>query len=149
MNDNRTIETIKRVIKESDNLDGLSKLDALILLDTASRSIPIKEGLEIVGVLEDLYQNVTNEDYKDALLSVISKYRSEIRSLTYCVPEDSVTLRDFLESLNISTINIPEETLDLKLVVGMDDGMGYTPRGFQDVIDTYPDVEKGELRIWV
>lgn len=149
MNDNRILETIKRTIKESDNLDGITKLDALVLLDTASRALPIKEGLEIIGVLEDLYQKVNGDDYKEALLSVIDKYRSEIRSMSCGVPEETVTLEDFLKPLKIPVDNIPREILDLKLVVGMDDGMGYTPRGFMDVIDSYPDTEKGVLRIWV
>ena len=143
------IEAIKREILNSENLDGLSKLDALTLLDTAYCGIKIKEGIEIIRVLENLYQEVTGDDYKEALLAVINKYRTEIRTLSYGQPQETVTVQDFLTSLKIPTTDIPQETLDLKMVIGIDDGMGYTPTGFMDVIDSYPDEENGEFRIWV
>lgn len=143
------IERIKREIQNSENLDGLSKLKALILLDEATRALPIKEGIEVIRILENLYQEVVDQEYKDALLIVIKKYRSEIHSKSYNTIEGPRTLRDLFKSLGISTSEVEEELLDLKLVVGVDDGMGYTPRGYQDVIDVYPNHDEGSLNIWV
>ena len=143
------IEKIKREILNSDGLDGHEKLDALTLIEEATRAIPIMEATETIRVLERIYQDITRDAYKDALLCVIKKYKSEIRRLSYESFEGTVTVKDFLESLGVPVKDIPTETLDLKLTVGEDDGMGYTPNGFQDVIDSYPDEEKGEFRLWI
>ena len=133
----------------SENLGGQDKLEALVLLDTASKSIPMREATQIVMALQNLYDDVTCQDHKDALLAAINKYKTEIRVSSYGFPEEVVTLRDFLKSLNIPTSGIDEEKLDLKLTVGIDDGMGYTPSGFQEVTDSYLDLDKGEIRLWV
>lgn len=149
MNKNSVIETIKREILGSSDLDPHTKLEAMVLLDEASRTIPLRENLEVIQVLKKLYGEVTGEEYKETLLQVIKKYQKEVRVLTYGCQEETVTLSDFLGSLGILTSDIPQEILDLKLVVGVDDGMGYTPNGFQDVIDSYPDKDDGVIRIWV
>ena len=140
------IEKIKKEILNSENLDGSQKMEALFLLEEASRAIPTMKHLEIIRYLEDLYQNVIKDEYKDALSLAIKKYKSEIKKLSYDSIERTLTVQDFLESLKIPTKDIPNETLDLKLTVGIDDGMGYSPKGFMDVIESYPD--EGEVRIW-
>lgn len=146
--DGNIIEKIKREILNSENLDETFKLDALFLLDEASRAIPVRKNIEVVRILENLYQEVIDEDYKQALSEAIKKYKSEIRVLSYGCPEESVTLRGFLESLKIPVDGVSDDLLDLKLTVGIDDGMGYTPNGFLDVIDSYHDKDNGEIRIW-
>ena len=149
MGNTRILEAIKNEIENSDNLDAFSKLDALFLLDEASRALPMRNYTEIVRILENLYQEVDGIEYKDVLMETIKKYKSEIRRLSYEIPENSINLRDFLQSLKIDIKGIPEETLNLKLTVGIDDGMGYTPCGFRDVIESYPEIEEGVLRIWI
>lgn len=142
-------EKIKNEIKNSENLDWSSKMEALFLLDEASRAVPMRKATEVIITLSDLYQEVTREDYKSALSDAIKKYKTEVRILSWDTRETPETVKDLLEALKIPTSEIPQEVLGLGVVVGMDDGMGYTPAGFQDVIDSYVDHENGVLRIWV
>ena len=142
------IEQIKQEILNS-NLPGTSKLDALVLLDTATQGIQIKDNIEVITVLESLYDKVTQEKYRDVLRGVIKDYKRRIHTLSLGFPQDEMTIRDFLSSIGIDVSGIPQEKLNLKLTVGVDDGMGYTAGGFQDVIDSYPDIEEGVVRIWV
>lgn len=149
MNENLTIESLKEYIRNSSEIPGSFKLDALVLIDMASRGIPVLKHTEVIKVLSSLYQEVVSQEYKDALLVVIDKYKSEIRKLSVDYPEEPVTLGRFLEWVGVPTSEVPEEKLKMKLVVGQDDGMGYTPLGYTDVIDAYPDIDNGEIKLWV
>lgn len=145
----KTLEKIKEEILKSKNLDEHSKVDAVILLDLASLALPLRDATSIIRVLEDLYQEVTEQEHKEVLLTVIKEYKSRILQLSYKYPEEYLTLRQFLKSLNIDTSNIDEDKLNLRLSVGIDDGMGYTPNGFQDVISSYLDPENDDIKIWI
>ena len=111
------IEKIKKEILNSENLDKNSKVEALFLLEEATRAIPTMKHLEIIRHLEDLYQNSIRDEYKDALSMAIKKYKSEIRALSYESWERKMTVKDFLESLKIPTNEIHDEPLYHRLTV--------------------------------
>lgn len=140
------IEKIKEEIKKS-TLGWEDKLDSLILLDKATKAIPSRDLTETIDILKRLYSELKNEEYKEVILGVIDKYRAEKKSLDYSF-ELPVTLRSFLKSLDISTKNISDEVLDKKIQVAIDDGMGYSPSGFHDIISSYTE-EGQDITIWI
>lgn len=149
-NNSKLIKIIKKEIQENKNLEESLKWDALYLLDMATDSLGQMEINKVIIMLEEVYKNTVYPDYKEALLYAIKDYKLRLRQYAFGrdATKDSVTLRDFLEEMRIPTSNIPDEKLDMKLVVGEDDGMGYTPNGFLNVTGAYPD-EDGTIKLWI
>lgn len=142
---------IKEIIKKSE-LSGEEKLEALIMLDEAFLDTQNMEYVRVIDFMTKLQAKTTDLYEKECFQKVIDKYRREIHW------EDSefahpITLGKFLQGISrkgtgeTETIQVPKDLLGKSLKVAIDDGMGYSPGGFNNVIDGYS--QDDDIIIWI
>ena len=151
---------IKQLIKES-NLSWEDKMEAELLLDKASRTEKNQKDRFKLDYLKELYKEVSDPDQKEALLEAIEEWEWKIRKTDIilegkCFSDYTpMIFGDLLKKFGeveescgkiILKPNDPS-LLDREIKIFEDDGMGYSPKGFNEVFDGYLGDDKN-IHLW-
>ena len=175
MEQKKILNNLLNLIKENDNLSKEDKIKLKFLLDKMERNSRSYDVGQIIKYLEGLIKDLGNPElftdqeflaprYKDLLYLVLDKIKLEKRKLDILDDEFFVAFDDYrpitLEKILSSFCKIEKDgdkiiltpkdkdLLSRNVNIYQDDGMGYSPGGYNSVFSAYQDKDDN-ISMWI